>query len=63
MEMNGIGGAGKVDVGGAIAMKVLKDQLKSQTQMIAILTQPTLVYDANGGVHSVPPKVSFDMQM
>jgi hypothetical protein len=63
MDLGGVDVSAKVDVSQAIAMKVVKDQLKSQAQMAAALTQPTLVYDANGGVHAAPPQTSFDVQM
>jgi hypothetical protein len=63
MQVGGVDSAAKVDVGGTIAIKVLKDQLDMQAQMIESLTQPTLVYDSNGGVHSAPPQTSFDVKM
>ena len=52
-----------IDMSAAIAMKVMKDQLKMQQQFAAAMTQPTMVYDANGTVRAAPVHSSFDMQM
>ncbi|MGE5313903.1 MAG: hypothetical protein ACM3Q4_04320 [Acidobacteriota bacterium] len=64
MQLGGVDStAAKVDVTQEIAMKVVKDQLKMQEQMAAALTQPTMVYNADGSVSAVPPQASFDVKM
>ncbi|HLP16158.1 MAG TPA: hypothetical protein VK470_07870 [Bacteroidota bacterium] len=63
MELSGVEALAKAEVSTEIAVKVVKDQLKGQEQMVAALMQPTLVYDSEGRVHAAPPHSSFDVRM
>ena len=56
------------EVGGAIAMKVLKDQMEQQRQLIATLTQPPKIvaseaYDSNGRMLVAPEPSKFDSKV
>jgi hypothetical protein len=63
MSIGAVDSGAKIDMSSELAIKVVKDQLKMQQQLAAAMTQPTMVYDANGNVSSVPPQTVFDVQM
>jgi hypothetical protein len=56
------------EVGGAIAVKVLKDQMDQQQQLISTLTQPSRIvaseaYDKNGRTLVLPEPPQFDTKI
>lgn len=56
------------EVGGAIAVKVLKDQMEQQQQLISTLTQPSRIiaseaYDSNGRTLVLPEPPKFDTKI
>ncbi len=63
MSIGMVDSGAKIDLSSTIAMKVMTDQMKMQQRFAAAMTQPTMVYDANGTVRSAPPQTSFDMHM
>jgi hypothetical protein len=63
MGIGAVDSSAKVDMSSELAIKVVKDQLKMQQQMAAALTQPTLVYSADGSVQAVPPQSTINLQM
>ena len=63
MSIGAVDSGSKIDMSSELAIKVVKDQLNMQQQMAAALTQPTLVYNADGSVQAVPPQSTINIQM
>jgi hypothetical protein len=63
MSVGAVDSAAKIDVSSELGIKMIKQQLQMQQQMAAALTQPTLVYNADGSVNATPPQTTFDVQM